>query len=219
MTKGRSSRDIRIFLLFLGKTLWYTIKPRKSAPILVPDLMWDRNFAVWNNAGAFVTHAFYEITPNDEADVNLFLGILNSTLAAMFEEVWGRTALGEGAIRMMAHEWQSMPIPNPEKINQKHKKAISNAFLKLCNAVREDNKELEKTIREQLDDEVFESIGLTSNERREIIDGLDELKKMRKRRINPEVLIKHPETKKRIERKKSTKDLRVSENSLDKWVV
>lgn len=196
------------------KKPWYIISPRRPAPIIVPDLMWERNFAVWNRMGALTTHAFYEITPFDERNVLVLLGILNSSLAALNEEIWGRTALGEGAIRMMAHEWQTLPILNPDKINEKHRKTITQAVIGLSEALRKSDENVEKLARSELDEAIFDAMGLKDKEIERILTAFQELREMRKMRVQPEVLIEHPETKKAKEKK-----IRIKEKlqSLDKW--
>ncbi|MEM2842210.1 MAG: N-6 DNA methylase [Thermoproteota archaeon] len=215
--KGKVVKGYQNIPSFKGKQLWYTIRPREPAPIIVPDLMWERNFAVWNKIGALTTHAFYEIIPNDESYILVLLGILNSSLIALFEEVWGRTALGEGAIRMMAHEWMSLPVLNPRRMKKETIRKIEDGFLRLVEAMRKGNFEAEQNARLQLDEAIFEALKITDKERQQIYDSLKELKEMRKQRVEVEVLIEHPETKKPIRRTKKLKEFMPKEEELTKW--
>jgi len=205
---------------FKGKKQpWYTIRPRKPASIIVPDLMWERNFAAWNRAGALTIHAFYEITPNDNSDTLALLGILNSSLIALFEEVWGRTALGEGAIRMMAREWLSLPIPDLRKMGSRKKKKIEKSFLELAKAMRKGrDTKAEQDTRVRLDDDVFEVLEISPEERQQVYEAVKELKDRRKRRIEAEVLIEHPETRREKKRRRRlVKNSRRDRPTLTKW--
>lgn len=218
--KGEVIKGYQNIPSFKGKKQpWYTIRPRKPAPIIVPDLMWERNFAAWNRAKTLTIHAFYEITPNDKTDTLTLLGILNSSLIALFEEIWGRKALGEGAIRMMAHEWLSLPIPDPHKMSPRKKKKIEKSFLELATTIRKgEEAKAEQDARVQLDDAVFDALGISPKERRQVYKAVKELKDRRKRRIEAEVLIEHPETKKGKKRRRKTVEYRRRERpTLTKW--
>ncbi|MFX1538475.1 MAG: class I SAM-dependent DNA methyltransferase, partial [Promethearchaeota archaeon] len=200
------------------KELWYSIRQRKPAPIIVPDLMWERNFAAWNKAKAFAIHAFYEISPNNQANTRILLGILNSSLITFFEEVWGRKALGEGAIRMMASEWLSLPILDLNKTSLKLKKRIEQAYLKLAKSIREKKEpNEEEKARSQLDDAVFSAIGISITERQQIYEAIKKLKSRRKRRRNAQVLVDHPETVKRKRKRKKISRHRPESPPLAKW--
>jgi len=216
--KGKVVKGYQNIPSFRNKQPWYAITPRKPAPIIVPDLMWERNFAVWNKMGALTTHAFYEIAPHDKKQIQVLSGLLNSSLAALHEEIWGRTALGEGAIRMMALEWRTLPIPNPSKFKEKYRRQIEKAFAKLCGAIRKSDRETEESARSELDDAIFNILELNARDREEVYNAFKELREMRKLRTQPEILIEHPETKRKIREKKIRQiKLRKKESSLDRW--
>jgi len=216
--KGKVVRGYQNIPSFRNKQLWYVIKPRKPAPIIVPDLMWERNFAVWNKMGALTTHAFYEIAPHDKKQIQVLAGILNSSLVALHEEIWGRTALGEGAIRMMAQEWQKLPIPDPSRLKEKYRKQIEKAFNNLCGAIRKSDRGSEESARSELDNAIFDALRLDAKDKEEVFDAFKELREMRKLRVQPEILIEHPETKRKVKEKKVRKiEIGERAQSLDRW--
>lgn len=170
--------------------------------------------------GALTTHAFYEITPYDEKQVQVLAGILNSSLIALHEEIWGRTALGEGAIRMMAQEWQTLPIPDPDKFKEKYRRQIEKAFAELCGAIRKSDRDAKESARRELDHAIFNALELNARDREEVYIAFKELRGMRKLRAHPEILIEHPETKRKIREKKTGKiKIREKEQPLDRWFI
>jgi hypothetical protein len=200
-----------------NKKRWYSLGYREVSEILFPAIIWERIFAVWNKIRATATHNFYEIEPKNKKDTLLILSFLNSTLGALFIELYGRTPLGEGALEIMVYEVKNLPIINPSKLSQEEREKIERTFLKLCVAQKKNDKYLEQDVRKELDDIIFDILGLDEKERQQIIDGLNQLQEMRKRRKEPEVLIEHPETI-RVAKQKRIKEFKKSETaSLKKW--
>ncbi|MCM8803501.1 MAG: N-6 DNA methylase [Candidatus Omnitrophica bacterium] len=200
-----------------NKKIWYSLGEKEVSEILFPAIMWERIFAIWNKIHATATHNFYEIEPKNKKDTILLLSFLNSTLNALFTELYGRTPLGAGALEIMVYEVENLPILNPAKLSQKEKEKIEKAFIKLCNVQKKNNKNLEKEARNELDNAIFDVLELNDGERQQVIDGLNHLREMRKRRKEPEVLIEHPESVK-IPKQKRIKEFKKSEKiSLKKW--
>jgi len=198
-----------------NRKIWYALGERGPAPVYFPAITWERIFAVWNKSNAFATHNFYEIWPNKKDTLTL-LGILNSSLTALFTELYGRTPLGAGALEIMVYEVENLPVLNPSKLSQKEKEKIEKAFLKLCN-IQKKSKDLEQKARKELDDTIFDILGLDKKERQQVIDGLNQLREMRKRRKETEVLIEHPETVKTLKQKRIKEFKKPERTSLKKW--
>jgi type I restriction-modification system DNA methylase subunit len=197
-----------------SKELWYSIGKKEPAPILVPRLIWERIFAAYNEINCLTTHAFYGITPIKEEDTFPLLGILNSTLVDFTGEALGRTTLGEGVLELMEYEWDNLPVLNVRKLTVSEKKRLSDAFKNLCQARRLGKNEVEA--REEINTIVFDSLGLNKSEREQLFEGLKELRDLRKQRVEVEVLIEHPETKKSLRTRKLKEFLRKDE-MLTKW--
>lgn len=196
-----------------SRKLWYSLECR-IAPILLPRIFWERAFAVWNKDNVLANAQFYEVYPKDRNNILYLLGILNSSLVAFFMEIYGRIPLGEGALELKAYEFEEIPIPNPDKLTLHQREKIEKNFLKLV----EIQGNREKEIRNELDNTIFDILVLNKKEREQLIDGLNQLREMRKKRKEVEVLIEHPETI-RLERQKRIKEYKKSEKiSLKKWL-
>jgi hypothetical protein len=144
--------------------------------------------------------------------------MLNSSLIALFEEIWGRTALGEGAIRMMESEWSTLPIVDPKKLTKKERKSIERAFLRLVESVRDEDAQKEKSAREELDTAMFDVLELKKKDRIRVYSLIQELKEMRKKRASPEILIEHPETSKKTKKQKKAIQPSRADRKLSDWL-
>ena len=114
---------------------------------------------------------------------------------------------------MEAYEMARLSIVNPEKLSRNEKLRIEKAFLKICDAQKAGDKKLEKEARRELDDAVFDILGLSKNERKQVYDGLRDLRDMRLRRKKVDVLV---ETKERWKPPKRTKKKRTVPEELYK---
>lgn len=200
-----------------SREMWYSIGGREPSPILVPRLIWERTFVAWNKAGAYSNDRFYEITPNRISDLMVLLGILNSSMSAMITEVSGRTTLGEGGLELMKYELDKMPILDPNKLRETERKKIEKVFRYLCEARRRHKVEAESEARDNLDALIFSFLGLSKTEQQQIFGAFEELRAMRKERVEVEVLIEHPETKKRVARTKKLREFMPKEEPLTRW--
>jgi hypothetical protein len=165
------------------------------APILLDDLRGDKHLCRKVTKGIFFSHAFHGVLPYYEQDTNLICGLLNSSLSWFLIENLGRRGLGGGAIRLTTNDIKKIPlIVKKEKISEKTKKKISSAFLNLgkreiSDVFNEMGLDSSKPIREQepkpisdraeLDKIVFDELGLTKEERKEVYWVVCEMVKQR----------------------------------------
>lgn len=202
------------------RRLWYDLGERISAPILLPYMIRKRARTIWNKANAYCPNVFHEATPKKEADIELLLGILNSTPFILVMELQGRL-YGRGLLKIETYEWSSFPILNPEKISQRERQRIETAFLKVCEAQNKGDEKLEQEARMELDDAVFDVLKLMKNERKQVYEGLESLRRMRLQRKEVEVLVETAEKWKPT--KKPKKEERIIElepsKRLDTWII
>lgn len=114
---------------------WYDLGNQKS-----PDLLWfkafnDRVISPVNNLGFYSSDRFYAIYLHKKKFRFPIACILNSTLAHLIVEMWGRVNLGEGALDNMTYEAASMLIIKPEFFNVMSKKVIENFFRRPISSV------------------------------------------------------------------------------------
>lgn len=126
----KSPREIKTYTVGAGDCRWwlpvekvpYTIR---RAPILWPDLRGRRHFVVHNPENLAFEHTFYGLTPMIGSAESLVL-ILNSIWVRLLVEIYGRTGLGGGAIRMVKRDLVQLPIPDPRSLDwsQEHYRTL-----------------------------------------------------------------------------------------------
>lgn len=187
----KSPREVNKILLTVDDAVWL-IKIKdvpyeiRRAPLLWVDLRGDKHICHYNKDNLPFEHNFYGISGIKVDNETLCL-ILNSTLSWFFIEVIGRRGLGGGAIRLVKIDIVKLPILNNLKLSM-------NKFTQLINRpihsiFTELGFDPNKPIREQepnplpdrkaLDDIVFDALGLTEEERKEVYWAVAELVKNR----------------------------------------
>jgi type I restriction-modification system DNA methylase subunit len=202
-----------------SRRLWYDLGKRNSAPILLPYMIRKRARTIWNRANAFCPNVFHEATPKKEENIKTLLGILNSTPFVLVMELQGRL-YGRGLLKIETYEWSSFPILNPDKISPKEKHRIEASFSKVCEAQNNGDEKLEQEARMELDNAVFDVLKLKENERKQVYEGLESLRRMRLQRKEVEVLVETAEKWKPVKKPKKER-LRPVEPSkrLDTWMA
>jgi len=175
-----------------ARKIWYYLGKRQPAPILFPRFIRERTHFIWNRALAYTDAAFYEIYPLKDNYILSLLGILNSSVTKLILELHGRL-YGRGLLELKVYELEELPIINPEKLNESEKSSIEKSFLNLCKAQREKDEKLEQEARRELDNAVFDVLGLTEDERKQVYEGLESLRRMRLSRKEVEVLVETAE--------------------------
>jgi len=189
-----------------SRKLWYDLGKREPAPILRSRRIWERCIYILNNANAQANDSFYEIYPRSKDDVVVLAGILNSSVTAMLSELLGRF-YGGGVLELEIYESKELPVLDLRKLSAGDIEKIEQLFLKLCDAQRKDDKEGEREAQRELNNAIFDVLGLTENERKQVYEGLESLRQMRFQRKEVEVLVetaeksllaKKPERKRKI---------------------
>ena len=105
----------------------------------VADLLWfkafnDRVLAPQNEASVFSGDRLYNIRlkNRDRTEVWKVMAVLNSTLAHLIVELWGRVSLGEGALDNMRYEAASMLILAPGQITPQLTVALRDNLLSIA---------------------------------------------------------------------------------------
>ncbi len=205
---------------FRNKKIWYSTGEREPAPILVPRLMWERLFVARNDAASLANDRFYEIRPNRDSDVDTLLALLNSTVGRLFMEVEGRTTLGEGGLELMKYELDRFLVIDPAKIVGTQKKRLSDAVRMLEMVFRGGDEDAITAAYENLDTVVFECLGLDAKAKQAVITGFKNIQELRRSRVGVDVLLEHPERRKRIRRtrQKRISAFRGNAKSLDDFI-
>ena len=144
---------------FQSKPLWYVLKRRDSAPLLLPWSVNDLYRCFLNPDNMIVGQRIYEFTPiRDTLDLNILHSIMNSTITSFFIEMSARSGLGQGLLPMSVAEVEKLHIFNPAE------------FTSLPAIQREIGGmefELQQKDRLELDSLLFDYIGLSTEKRAE----------------------------------------------------
>lgn len=186
-TKGFNERSVTKFM-----KPWY--KPPKQAKES-GQILWPRNFdryhRVYHNPNKLIGLRYYRFYPYEKVDVEVLVAILNSTFIAFQNEIIGSTKLGQGALDVTMKDAMNLLIPKKLFQNDMDIKNVFNLLTKrkIETIFTELGFDPTKPIREQepeplpdrkaLDDVVFDAIGLTDNERKEVYWAVAELVKNR----------------------------------------
>lgn len=162
----------------------------KYAPILWVDIRRRKHIVYFNNDLLPFEHTFIGLKPKFyNIDVKNIILILNSTLNWFFFESLGRVSIS-GPIRMLGDEITFFPIINLEIFSKLIKKIpVDYVYSFLNREIKDVFTELgfypNKPIREQepnplpdrkaLDDIVFDALGLTEEEKKEVYWAVGEL--------------------------------------------
>lgn len=201
-----------------SRKTWYDLGEREPSPLLFSCRIWERCIFAVNKARAQADKAFYEIRPKNAKHINVLAGILNSSLTALLAELQGRF-YGGGVLELEIYECKDLPVLNPEKLSERERRKIEEAFSKVCEAQNKGDEKLEQEAREELDNAVFDVLKLKENERKQVYEGLDLLRRMRLQRKEVDVLVETAE-KWKLPKKPKKKRIKPVEPSkrLDMWI-
>jgi len=157
---------------------WWNLGKRIPGLYLWPMIHNDRLAVFLNTPRVQVDHNLFEITPLQGEKL---IATLTSVLAVMFRELFGRSNLGEGALKTEGIDIKKFPslllyIPRTSRINFTIKDIFTECGI---------NPESDVPIAEQepnplpdrkaLDDIVFDALGLTKEERKEVYRAVCQL--------------------------------------------
>jgi type I restriction-modification system DNA methylase subunit len=200
------------------RKVWYDLGKHEPPPIIAPYLMWDRVIFAHNKAKALAPNTLHFVYPMKKEETLYLLGILNSTLTAFLLEIEGRS-YGGGVLKMEAYEMTTLPIVNPQRVNIEDRKRIESAFSKLCLTQETGDAKSEKEARAELDNAVFDVLGLTEDQRKQVYEGLESLRRMRLQRKEVEVLVETAEKWKPAKKPKKERIKPVEPSKrLDTWI-
>ena len=119
----------------------------------------------------------YVVRILSDTDPELMAAILNSTLFALMQEVYGRTSLGGGLLQVFLDDLRQISIPDPKRIDRTLAKRIISLFRKIAERpVESIFREIQRPDREALDKAVLEAFGLDPAEfLQPIYEGLSQL--------------------------------------------
>ncbi|MFH1335435.1 MAG: hypothetical protein ABII96_02865, partial [Candidatus Zixiibacteriota bacterium] len=95
---------------------------------------------------------------------------------ALFKELFGRSTLGQGALKTEGIDIKKLPTLKIESLNKRNKDKILSAFTKISNRqILPIFEEIEQKDRQELDNVFFDILGLTQEEKQQVYDAVCEL--------------------------------------------
>lgn len=174
-----------------GRTLWWNLGQKEFWSILWPMIHNDRLAVFLNIDKVAVDHNLFEIKVfNSEREVITIF----SLITVLFRELYGRSNLGEGALKTEGIDIVKFMILNPNAISDSTYKRLEIALVTLSkreikSVFEEVGIDPRMSIRDQepnplkdrriFEDIIFDEFGLTPEERRELYWSVCELVKNR----------------------------------------
>jgi type I restriction-modification system DNA methylase subunit len=129
-------------------TPWFNLGNILVPEVLHPVFYNERVFTV-DNVGRFApTNAIQCIDINKHEEVVQY--ILNSTVYKIMLELWGRHE-GGGALQLLTYEVSSVPIPNPELMNESQKEQIKTAGKNMVSGDKDARSDLDRVLLDFLE--------------------------------------------------------------------
>jgi len=194
------------------KPYWYALPEPDAPPILFPRLTDVRPVFLRNDAGAHTPHVFYYIYPKKRSDTDVLLAYLNSSVNAFLIELYGRSygggvlelliyevqnlpILDPGQVsekersKLIARFYTLIDATRlRNRAEDEFEKAKSTSRKGVGLFEHEARKRLDEALKnerkaqEELDEAVYDALGLTADERRQVRKGLEELQEIRRLR-------------------------------------
>ena len=173
------------------KDSWYKLS-MINAILVQPYDVNIRHFTAFNSTGACVDKRLVCINP-DEKYEKIFWAYLNSIIGMLMKELFGKSSLGEGALDNSVRDVEKIPF-FPNGLSNKSELKIDQLIESLgrrqiMTVFEEVGIDQSKPIREQepnplpdraeLDNIIFDELGLTQDERKEVYWSVCELVKQR----------------------------------------
>ncbi len=159
-----------------GRKQWYDVGSQEAPSIILTRFYSERHFAAYNKDKIQIEDSFFGLTPKEGISELLLAAYLNSSLFALTKELYGRLNLGEGVLTIYGPDWKQMPVLDLEALSKDEKARLEKAFMKLAKReILSVSEEIKQKDRRELDDAVFDILGLSQKDRREICSALVDL--------------------------------------------
>jgi len=149
-----------------GRTPWYALPEAAEGGLLLAKGVWQRHFAPAVAEPLVVDQQIYRVRPADGVSPGVAAALLNSAWFALQCELRGRVNLGEGVLWLATYELAETLLPDPRALDAGQRRALEDAAARLAaRPPGETPEELVRDDRRELDDLVFELVGLPAGER------------------------------------------------------
>ncbi|MEJ5292419.1 MAG: DNA methyltransferase [Candidatus Methanosuratincola sp.] len=188
--EGQVIRGFQNIATIASRRLWYSLNPDFGANIFIQMSFNDIFKFIYSPKTILGDARVYEIKEKIKVDPFVLCGLLNSTLSALFIELFGRANLGQGALDLKVYEAKKIYLLNPKLLKLNIKDLLDKLFTREIMPIFEEcglNRNIPireqqpkpKPDRKELDDIIFDVLGLSDEERMEFYLSVCELVKNR----------------------------------------
>ena len=168
---------------------WYKLKDAGVKEIIIPCLVWNRWYASYNEEGVYTNHTFYWLNHKEKFQIIDILSFLNSTISEFFVEIMGKSGYGEGVLELTKHVFEELPILNPDKISQDYRNQMDEILQRLIELSRKNNAAELDICRNQLDDLIFDILGVNEVDKKELYESLETMRNSRMNKVKSELMV------------------------------
>lgn len=152
---------------------WYALPQQATADVVLPKGIWRRHFAPLLNAPLLIDQQLYGIYLDEGVSLPAAAALLNSAWFALQCELQGRVNFGEGVLWLASYELEDIRLPDPRLLSAEQATRLAQSFTRLAERPLGDTAvELDQLDRQQLDDLVFDLLGLGIAERAAVREAL-----------------------------------------------
>jgi hypothetical protein len=160
-----------------GRPRWWDVGVREFGKVLWPMIHNDRPAVFWNGYGVAVDHNLFEILGDYPLELWAFLA---SSPQIIFRELYGRSNLGEGALKTEGIDIRKFEVIRPEVMRSFGIERLEAAFEQMSKRpIQPLEIEIHQPDRRALDEVVFDVLGLTAGEREAVYEAVVNLVRAR----------------------------------------
>ncbi len=160
-----------------GRQRWWDVGVREFGKVVWPMIHNDRPAIFWNGCGVAVDHNLFEILGDYPLELWAFLA---SSPQIIFRELYGRSNLGEGALKTEGIDIRKFEVIRPEVMRSFGIERLEAAFEQMSKRpIQPLEIEIHQPDRRALDEVVFDMLGLTAGEREAVYEAVVNLVRAR----------------------------------------
>lgn len=188
--KWAESQKIHLGSTVKSRKNWWDCGKRKKPKLNCSYMINDQMRVYFNEKGIYSSDNFHEI--HSDIPLEILGGLCNSTFMQLMVNVFGRVTFGGGLIKLQVSDLEDIFVLNPSKIN--NREIFSNSFLILAEQNKinlfeelginplkpiEEQDPNPLSYRKELDNIIFDELGLSDEEKKEVYQSVCELVKQR----------------------------------------
>lgn len=155
---------------------WYALPAQEPAHLVLAKGIWERHLVPLLEEPLLVDQQLYHLAVHPGVALTTAAALLNSSWLALQLELQGRVNFGEGVLWLAAYEIETLLLPDPRALTGDIRSRLEDCFTSLSqrDIFNDLRTELAQPDRQQLDEVVFEAIGISPTEATIILETLVE---------------------------------------------